>query len=220
MQLIAIRPKSKRKRKGAKIALYSAAFEIGESRRHNSSFSEFCKNDCGYKNPTCSIECNEQGELGRLLYIWRQNGYLIRYFKNQQRKLSERYGPDIRGAIDRNNQLLDEIEERLLKKDISSFFIPLYNRNPDGKVFHPELKFKSKYYCEDFENWIRFYAVKFTDEETQTDNYIITGGSIKLVGVMSEYAPIEYEESKQDAVIQYLIDQEITTRDKIEKITI
>ena len=37
---------------------------------------------------------------------------------------------------------------------------------------------------------------------------------------MSEYAPIEYEENKQDAVIQYLIDQEITTRDKIEKITI
>lgn len=220
MQLFAIRPKKKRKRQVAKIALYTVSFDIGEMRRHNSSLNDFCRTDCEYRNPSCQEECNKRGELGRLLYVWRQNGYLIRYFKSQQKQLSERYGLDIKGAICRHHQLLDELEDILLKKDISSLFVPLYNRKPHGDVYHPEMKFKSKYFYEDFENWLRFYAVKYLDEDTQTENYIITGGSIKLVGVMSAFAPIDYEESKQDKVIQFLIDNEITTRDKIEKITL
>lgn len=220
MQLFAVRPKNKIKRRGAKIALYTAAFDIREMRRHNSSFSGFCNNDCELKKDVCKEECNSKGELGRLLYLWRQSGYLIRYFKIQQTILSERYGLDVKSAIKRHNLLLDQVEEALLRRDLSSFFIPLYNDTPRGKVFHPELKFKSHYYYEDFENWIRFYAVKYVDEETQTKNYIITGGSIKLVGNMADYAPIEYEEKKQNMVIQYLIEQKITTRDKIEKVII
>ena len=113
--------------------------------------------------------------------------------------------------------LLHDIQLIIEKGDIDSLFVPLH-KNPNKSVKWPESKFKSKYHNDDFENWIRIYAVRFTEEDTGLVNYIITGGGIKLVGKMSEFTPLEYEERKQEMVIQFLIDSGMTTRDRIETV--
>lgn len=220
MDIIAVRPKRRGRRRKAKAALYTVAFDVSELRFHDSSFSKYCKELCVYRiRRECAYQCNKDGEYGRLLHIWRQMGYLISFFSNQKDKLnSERYGHiTVSEAIVRHEKLLDDLEEILMHGDLESLFVPLH-KNPNGSVLWPESKLKSKYRCEDFENWIRLYAVRFVEEDTGQVNYILTGGGIKLVGKMSGFAPLEYEERKQEKVIQFLIDNEITTRDKIETV--
>lgn len=216
MRIIAIRPKKRRRRRKAKAALYTVAFGKGELRLHDSAFDGFCKTDCGYSH-NCNEECNADGEYGRLLYIWRQQGYLIRYFSNWRQKLNtDRYGHiSVLDAIKRHQTLLSAVENCLLHDNLANVFEPLY-KNTDGNVYFPKSKFKLKVKHSEYENWLRIYAVKYTDEETGVENYIITGGGIKLVAKMSDNATIEYEEKKQEAVIDFLIEKEITTRDKIE----
>lgn len=218
MKFYAIRPKRRGRRLKTKAALYTVAFDIGELRRHDSSFNGFCRNDCEFGiDNKCEEQCVKDGEYGRLLFIWKQQGYLIRFFSTFRNLLSsKRYDYiDIKEAIGRHNKLLAAIEDYLLRGDLGDFFIHLYKK-PDNKVYHPESKFKSHLFYQDFENWIRIYAVKYTDDATGVDNYIITGGGIKLVEKMSDNAVVEYEEKKQDAVIRYLIENEITTREQIE----
>ena len=223
MKVVAIRPRRRNRRLKARAALYTVVFSPGELRRHDSSFDGFCRNDCEYSigQKRCGEQCCEGGEYGRLMYLWRQNGYLIRYFKNNIKYLqTDRYGHlEIVQAIQRHKQLVVAIDDFLQHGDLGTLFIPLY-KSPDGKVYHPESKFKSHLYTEFFENWIRIYAVKYDDDESGEENYIITGGGIKLVGKMSDSAVIEYEEAKQNVVIQYLIDNGVTTREKIELLII
>ena len=107
----------------------------------------------------------------------------------------------------------------IAKGDLNGFFIPLHN-NPNKFVKWPDSKLKSHYRDEEIENWIRIYAIRFIEEDTGKVNYIITGGAIKLVGVMSDYATIENEERKQECVIKYLIDNNLTTRDCIEAVVL
>lgn len=220
MRIIAIRPKKHWKRVVARSALYTVAFSPAELRVHDSSFDGFCRNDCEYaQGRPCEGQCCFWGEYGRLLYLWSKNGYLMRYFRNNSKYLNtDRYNHiSIVQAIQRNKQLVAEVDDYLHHGDLREFFIPLY-KNPDNKVYHPESKFKSHLYVEDHENWIRIYAVKYRDDESSEDNYIITGGGIKLFGKMSDNAVVEYEEQKQNAVIKFLVDNGLTTRDKIEQL--
>ena len=219
MFIIAVRPKKRGRRKKVRVALYTVAFDdMGELRLHDSSFSKYCKELCIHRiRRECSFQCNEDGEYGRLLHIWSQQGYLIAFFSNQKDRLNtERYGYiTVREAIERHKILLHDIRQVLERGDLESLFVPLY-KNPDNLVRWPESKYKSVYHNKVFENWIRIYAVRFVEEDTGLTNYIITGGGIKLVRKMSDFAPIENEERKQEKVIQYLIEYGITTRDKIE----
>lgn len=222
MKLIRVRPKKKIKRKQAKVALYTVAFDdLGEQRLRDSSFSRYCKGLCPYGIVReCKRQCDEDGEYGRLLHIWEQRGYLLIFFSNQKDKLdTDRYGHiTVQEALRRHAILLNEIRRRIETDDLESLFVPLHE-NPNKAVKWPDRKFKIRYRDIEFENWIRIYAVKFV-EETGKINFIITGGGIKLVGKMSEYTPLEYEEKKQEKVIQFLIDNEFTTRDKIEALII
>ena len=135
MKFFAVRPQKARRRKAAKVALYTVAFSKEELRLHDSSFGGFCKTDCEYSS-NCNEECNAKGEYGRLLFIWNHAGYLIRNFRNWQHKLnSDRYGHiSIPKAIIRHKVLLSAVESSLLNDDLSEVFEPLY-RNPDGRVF-------------------------------------------------------------------------------------
>lgn len=223
MKLIRVRPKKKIKRMQAKVALYTVAFDdLGEQRLRDSSFSSYCKGLCPYGAVReCKRQCDEDGEYGRLLHIWEQQGYLLTFFSNQKDKLNtDRYGHiTVQEALRRHGILLNEIRRRIATDNLERLFVPLHE-NPNKAVKWPDSKFKSKYRDIEFENWIRIYAVRFVEEDTGKINYIITGGGIKLVGKMSEYTPLEYEERKQEKVIQYLIDNEYTTRDKIETVII
>ena len=220
MRFFAVRPKRRQRRKRTKIALYTVAFNLSELRRHDSSFDYFCKNHCEYNcSGSCGEICNEKGEYGRLLYIWCQQGYLMRFFTTFRHLINtDRYGNiDIKEAITRHKLFLVEVEDYLLRGDLSKFFISLY-KNPSSKEYHSECKFKSHLLHPKFENWIRIYAVKYKDNDSDIENYIITGGAIKLVEKMSESAVVEYEEQKQDIVIKYLIDNNLATREEIEKL--
>jgi len=221
MKLIKVRPKKKKKRMQVKAALYTVAFDdMGELRLHDSTFSRYCKDLCPYGlKQECNFRCNNDGEYGRLLHLWSQQGFLISFFSNQRSKLNTpRYGNiSVKEAIERHEILLNEIQNELATGNLENLFVPLHS-NPNRKVKWPDSKFKSKYRNEEFENWIRIYAVCFVEEDTGKLNYIITGGGIKLVEKMSDFAPLEYEERKQEMVIQYLIDNDITTRDRIETV--
>ncbi len=221
MKLIQVRPKKKRRRMQVKAALYTIAYDdMGELKRHDSSFDRYCKDFCPYGlKQECKYKCNEVGEYGRLLHLWRQQGYLIAVFSLQKAKLNTpRYGNiTVKEAIERHEILLNEIQNELSTGNLESFFVPLHD-NPNRAVKWPDNKIKSKYRDEEYENWIRIYAVRFVEEDTGNVNYIITGGGIKLVEKMSEFAPLEYEEKKQEIVIQYLIDNNYTTRDRIETV--
>ena len=221
MRLVKVRPRKKKKRMRVKAALYTVAYDdMGELRLHDSSFSRYCKDLCPHcLRKECKCQCNEVGEYGRLLHLWSQRGYLISFFSNQRAKLNTaRYGfISVQDAIMRHEVLLNEIQKLLSTGDLESFFVPLHD-HPNKAVKWPDSKLKSKYCNEEFENWIRVYAVRFVEEETGNINYIITGGGIKLVGKMSEFTPLEYEERKQEKVIQYLLDNDFTTRDRIETV--
>ena len=82
------------------------------------------------------------------------------------------------------------------------------------------MKKKVKIWHEEFENWLRLYAVKFIDKETGQVIIIITGGAIKLVAQMGDDPVVDYEETKQDIVIDFIINNGYTTRDSIEKLII
>lgn len=223
MRLIRVRPQKKTKRMQAKVALYTAAFDdLREQRLRDSSFSTYCKGLCPYNVVRkCECQCNDDGEYGRLLHIWEQQSYLITFFSNQKDKLNtERYGHiTVQEAIRRHAILLYEIRRRIATGNLEALFVPLHE-NPNKAVKWPDNKFKSKYRDFEFENWIRIYAVRFVEEDTGKINYIITGGGIKLVEKMSDFTPLQYEERKQDLVIQYLIDNNFTTRDNIETVII
>lgn len=128
MRFISIRPNNPRKRRRAKVALYTVVFSVGEIRPHDSAFDGFCREGCEHRIANnCEEQCNSDGEYGRLLYNWRNNDYLIRYFKNLRHLLnSERYGNiDIKCAIQRHRLLVTEIDECLQKGDLNSLFINL-----------------------------------------------------------------------------------------------
>ena len=223
MRLVKVRPRKKTKRIKTKVALYTVAFDdLGEQRLRDSSFSRYCKEFCPHRvNRECKRQCDKEGEYGRLIHIWEQRGYLITFFSNQKDKLNtDRYGHiDIQEAIRRHEVLLKEIIRLLATGDLESLFVPLHDK-PNKAVKWPDSKFKCKYRNIEFENWIRIYAVRFVEKDSGKINYIITGGGIKLVEKMSEYAPLEYEERKQEKVIQYLIENGFTTRDQIETVII
>lgn len=221
MKIVAVRPKRKRKRKDKKVALYTVTFDLGELRQHDSSFSKYCKELCEHRvNRECRTQCNDDGEYGRLLHIWEQQGYLIAFFSNQKDKLNtDRYGRITVGqAIVRNGIFLNEIRQTIQTGDLNSVFQSLYDKEPGKDVKWPESKFKLKMHDEEYENWLRIYAVRFVEKDTGLINYIITGGAIKLVRAMEEFAPMEYEERKQEKVIQYLLDNQMATREEIEKV--
>lgn len=223
MKIVRVRPKKKGKRLKAKAALYTVAYgDVNELRRHDSSFSSYCKDFCplGIKRG-CKYSCNEDGEYGRLLHLWSQQGYLLAFFSNQKDRLkTDRYGHiTVSQAIRRHGVLLNKIRSVLETGDLNSIFDPLY-QNPSKEVIWPEKKFKFKYRTEEYENWIRIYAVRFVEEDTGIVNYIITGGGIKLVGKMSDFAPLEYEERKQEMVINFLIENGLTTRERIEAVVL
>ena len=223
MKIVRVRPKRKGKRMAAKVALYTVAFDdLGEQRQWDSSFSRYCKELCprGIARE-CKNQCQEEGEYGRLLYLWSQPAYLITFFSNQKDVLdTDRYGHiTVKEAIRRHLILLFAIRKALATENLERLFVPLYNK-PNRRAKWLNLKLKSKYYYEEFENWIRVYAIRFVEEETGRINYIITGGGIKLVETMSDFAPLQHEETKQEKVIQYLIDHEFTTRDRIETVII
>lgn len=221
MKIVAVRPKRKRKRKDKKVALYTVAFEPGELRQHDSSFSKYCKELCEHRiRRECNTQCNIDGEYGRLLHIWERQGYLIAFFSNQKDKLStDRYGNITVGqAVARNRIFLNELRQAVQTGDLDDVFQPLYDNEPSKDVQWPESKFKLKVNDVNYENWLRIYAVRFVEKETGLVNYIITGGAIKLVRTMAEFAPMAYEERKQEKVIKYLLDKELTTREEIEKV--
>lgn len=110
-----------------KVALYTVAFDPGDLRMHDSSFSKYCKELCEYRiKHECSFQCNEDGEYGRLLYIWEQQGYLMTFFSNHKDKLdTNRYGHiNVQEAIRRHAILLYEIRRRLATGDLEDFFVP------------------------------------------------------------------------------------------------
>ena len=223
MRLIRVRPQKRRKRRQARVALYTVAFDdLEEQRLWDSSFSSFCQCLCPYGTIWgCNRRCDEDGEFGRLLYIWSQQGYLLKFFSNQKDKLNtNRYGHiTVQEALRRHAILLNEIRKCLATANLEDLFVPLH-KNPNKSVKWPDSKFKSKYHDIEFENWIRIYAIRFVEEDTGKINFIITGGGIKLVEKMSDFAPLQYEERKQENVIQYLIDNDYTTRDQIESVII
>lgn len=223
MKFVAIRPESRRERAKAKVALFTVAFDPSELRRHNSSFSIFCKNWCEYGPPiVCRNHCCNDGEYGRLMELWSNQGYLIPYFKNRIHLLNtERYGniTNVNDAIYRTKELLEIVQRQILQGDLNEIFKPLYN-NPSHNARNPEMKKKVKIWHKDFENWLRLYAVKFVDKETGQENIIITGGAIKLVAQMGDDPVVDYEEIKQDIVIDFITKNGYTTRDCIEKLII
>ena len=215
MRVLAIRPKSNYKRKRIKVAVYTVAFDIKQMRTHDSSFKDFCKKDCEFAF-NCKEQCNKNGEYGRVIYIWNQNGYLYRYFKNQFKNLNcKRYDYiNAAEAIKLHKQFLLSVEQFIISGNFEKSFVPLY-KNPSSSVIHPEFKYKLHLFDNYYENWIRIYALRFK-EDNGIINYIITGGAIKLVRKMSDYPVIEYEERKQEQVIKFLIENGYTTREKIE----
>lgn len=84
--------------------------------------------------------------------------------------------------------------EHAISGDLNSLFHPLDNREADQIYELQKLKAKGA----ERKSYLRIYAVKYGDE------FVITGGTIKLTEYMGDRPHTKVEINKLDAVVEFL----------------
>lgn len=122
----------------------------------------------------------ESNILDTLQENWSDTQWLESFFEQNKEDLqSEFYGIiSIEQAIERTIDEADDLFLRLTESDgsqLPDLFIPLDDKEYQTKDFQKQKLKGTKH-----KSWLRIYAVQFYDE------YVITGGTIKLTHKMSD----------------------------------
>ncbi len=97
-------------------------------------------------------------------------------------------------ALELADDLLEELAERAISGDLNSLFKPLENKEENQSYESQKLKAKGS----ERKSYLRIYAVRYGDE------FVITGGTIKLTEFMDDRTHTKVEIHKLDAVVKFL----------------
>lgn len=153
----------------------------------------------------------ELDELERVLDEWEDSLFLFEFFSDNEVDLNEEY--TIEEAIEKTRNEVKKFRKRMLDlasakpSRLNEFFHNLHNQEYKQTVL-PKQKAK--------QNWLRLYALKIVDDEKTF--YVITGGMIKLTGLMEDRPHGLYERNKINQCRDYLKDKGVYDADSFIEI--
>lgn len=149
-------------------------------------------------------------EFRRIFGLWNDPEYLESFFEEHKTDLQNNlWGKlSVEDAILRTRKNAKILEKKILEtaktgqtskyETLSTLFKPLYN-NPT-KLEEYEL---NKAYGLESKSWLRIYAVR-----KDVNNFVVSGGAIKLTKTMNEREHLQQELLKLKAVKAYLMADE------------
>jgi hypothetical protein len=161
------------------------------------------KNDGLYAAQFEGEEKNNAGELqhafSKLRAEWADPDWFRSFFLKFKQDYFKFYGPSklsrlVIEALNLADDLMEELVEHAISGDLNSLFHPLDNREADQIYELQKLKAKGA----ERKSYLRIYAVKYGDE------FVITGGTIKLTEYMGDRPHTKVEINKLDAVVEFL----------------
>lgn len=151
---------------------------------------------------------NEEGDVqnafSKLRTDWSDPNWFRLFFSKFRDDYYGFYGSSkinnvVREALGYADSLFEELVEHAISGDLNSLFRPLENNEIDQIYELQKLKAKG----EERKSYLRLYAVRYEDE------FVITGGTIKLTKSMYERPHTKLELTKLEAVVQFLKSNDI-----------
>ncbi|UQD57096.1 hypothetical protein [Flavobacterium sp. K5-23] len=153
----------------------------------------------------------EFDELERVLDEWEDPLFLFEFFSDNEADLNGEY--TIEEAIEKTRNEVKKFRKRMLDlasatpSRLNEFFQNLHNQEYKQTIL-PKQKAR--------QNWLRLYALKIIDENKTF--YVITGGMIKLTGLMEDRPHGAYERNKINQCSDYLKDYGVYDTDSFIEI--
>lgn len=152
-----------------------------------------------------AFKFDSKDELERNFDIWSDTNYLFEFFKNNQKQLSYFKVETTLEAIKITLNEVRHIQQKLFEltqnpnKKLDQLF-----KNLDDNQYQETLLSKQK----SSHRWLRLYAIKI-----EPNNYVITGGAIKLVHKMKESELTQTEKTKIEKCRNYLLENGVYDAD-------
>ena len=163
-----------------------------------------------------SMTYNGVSAFGQLIEDWTDPFYLEQFFEDNEGDLANgfygKYSLTIDEAIEltvRNARKLQALfygvaTKKRAAKSLESLFLP-YHANANAQLLNKE---KSK--LGEFPDWLRIYAIR-----VNPDNYVITGGAIKLTRTTQERDHTLEEHNRLIRARDFLIQENLFDEDAI-----
>ncbi len=160
------------------------------------------------------FECEEKDENGKvqnafskLRTEWSNPLWFRSFFSEFRQDYFDFYGSAklnkiIKEALDFADDLFEELVKHVISGDLETLFKPLDNSEKDQNYELQKLKAKG----EERKSYLRLYAVKFRDE------FVITGGAIKLTQFMKDRPHTKLELNRLEAVVEILKQKDIEAK--------
>jgi hypothetical protein len=148
-------------------------------------------------------ELNKQGEVqhafSKLRSEWSDPNWFRSFFKEFRQDYYHFYGSDnlnslVKEALEFADDLFEDLASHAISGDLDSLFKPLENIEKGQAYEMQKLKAKGL----ERKSYLRIYAVRFRDE------FVITGGAIKLTRSMKDRPHTKSELVRLEAVVQFL----------------
>ena len=144
----------------------------------------------------------DENELGRLLDLWSDVGYLYQFLKENKQDIGSLSIGKLTEQIISDAEYINDFLERLSNNEnekLEYFFKPLYNS---------EYQFQLLSLQKGRKNYLRIYALRI-DENC----FVVTGGAIKLTHMMEDREHTARELQKLKVAKQFLKDNDIYDSD-------
>ena len=149
----------------------------------------------------------DDNELYNVLEKWNDTFYLRQFFRNKK-KLKSYFGiDDVNVAVQDTLEDAEYLENWVLngtQDELDKLFQPL--SKDDSTIVTYSRRKARNWGRKDHVSWLRLYAIKLSPGV-----YVITGGSIKLVGKMQDAPAVNKELERLNEVKQYFIDRGVLT---------
>jgi hypothetical protein len=148
-------------------------------------------------------ELNEQGEVqhafSKLRSEWSNPQWFRSFFTDFRQDYNLFYGSAnlnslVKEALHFADELFGDLASHVISGDLDSLFKPLQNVEKDQAYELQKLKTKGQ----ERKSYLRIYAVRFREE------FVITGGTIKLTKNMKDRPHTKSELIRLEAVVQFL----------------
>ena len=140
-----------------------------------------------------------QNAFSKVRADWRNPNWFRSFFTEFRQDYVDFYGSDklnriVIEAIEFADDLFEKLAEHAVKGDLESLFKPL--ENSENTLIYELQKLKAK--GRERKSYLRLYAVRFRDE------YVITGGALKLTKFMKDRPHTRLALHRLEAVAQFL----------------
>lgn len=155
-----------------------------------------------------SEEKDENGEIqnafSKLRSEWNNPNWFKSFFTEFRQDYFDFYGSAklnriVKDALGFADDLFEGLAEHVVSGDLESLFKPLENSEIDQVYELQKLKVKG----EERKSYLRLYAVRFRDE------FVITGGTVKLTKFMKDRPHTRLERIRLEAVVEFLRQKDI-----------